>query len=354
MSAGIRNVAQKCGLSVATVSRALRGLNSVHPETRLVVEQAAKAVGYRKATLVGAVLASVRRARHASFTGNLAVVDVHPPGRPGRLAFHQAVLEGAQRRARELGFALDVFNLGAGGHALPTLVRMLRARAVLGLVVFHQQRPVELEGFPWAEFAVVEIDHGAAEGALHCVCPDHHATFTLVLERLGQLGYRRPGLFIEEHKDARISFRWSATFLGFQATHPGFGRVPVLSSRSISEADVRAWCDRYRPDVVIGHKDAVVSGLRARRGGAPPLPGFFNLNWNERTLPCAGIDLRPDLLGSVAVESVVAQVHRHERGVPAVPKTIMIGGQWTDGPSLRAVIEPKPLRASRRPRSTPR
>lgn len=45
MFAGIRSVAQKCDLSVATVSRALRGLNSVRPETRLAVERAAKAVG---------------------------------------------------------------------------------------------------------------------------------------------------------------------------------------------------------------------------------------------------------------------------------------------------------------------
>lgn len=335
MSAGIRSVAEKTGLSVATVSRALRGLDSVHPETRIIVEKAAKAVGYRRATLVGAVLASVRRARHASFVGNLAVIDVHPPGRPERLGFHQAVLTGAKRRAKALGFALDVFDLGAGGHTQPTLVRMLRARGVLGLVVFHQERPVELEGFPWSEFAVAEIDHGAAGGALHCVCVDHHATFTHALGRLTQLGYRRAGLFIEQPKDARLNFKWSAAFLAHQATHRELGRVPVLSKPVITECDLVAWCDRHEPDLLIGHKDAAIPWLRARRGREAAPKGFFNLNWNERTLPCAGIDQRPELQGEVAVESIVAQIHRHERGLPAVPQTIMISGQWTDGPTVR-------------------
>ena len=334
MPLGIRNVALKTGLSVATVSRALRGLESVHPDTRLIVEQAAKAVGYRRAPLVGAVLSSVRRASQTNFIGNLAVLDVHPPGRPKRLKFHQEILDGAKRRASELGFSVDVFELGDGGHALSTVVRMLRARNVLGLVVFHEGQAVELHNFPWDEFSVVELDHGAGRQALHCVCPDHHNTFTKSLERLEQLGYRRPGLFIEKHKDARLKFKWLGTFLGYQATHPALAQVPVLSKTIITEKDLQAWNKRHQPDVLIGHKDTIVPWLKHQRLGEEAKQGFFNLNWNERTVPCAGINLRPDLLGSVCVESVVAQIHRHERGIPSVPKTIMISGEWSDGPSL--------------------
>lgn len=335
MSLGIRHLALKTGLSVATISRALRGLETVHPQTRLLVEKAAKAAGYRREPLVGAVLSSVRRANQPHFVGNLAVLDVHPPGRPQRLSFHQAILDGAKRRARELGFALDVFDLGVAGHSLAALLRMLRARNVLGLVVFHEGRAPELEDFPWEEFSVAELDHGAVSQALHCVCPDHHNTFTQALERLEQLGYRRPGLFIEQHKDARLKFKWLGTFLGYQATHPALGRVPVLSKKIITAKDLRRWNERYHPDVLIGHKDTIVPWLNAPRLGKTPTQGFFNLNWNERSVPCAGINHRPDLLGSVTVESVVAQIHRHERGIPSVPKTIMISGEWGDGPSLR-------------------
>ena len=183
----------------------------------------------------------------------------------------------------------------------------------------------------------MELDHGAVRQALHCVCPDHHNTFTQALERLKQLGYRRPGLFIEQHKDARLKFKWLSTFLGYQATHPALVRVPVLSKKIIRAKDLRTWSERYQPDVLIGHKDTIVPWLNTPRSGKTPAQGFFNLNWNERSVPCAGINHRPDLLGSMTIESVVAQIHRHERGTPSVPKTIMISGEWCDGPSLRRV-----------------
>jgi LacI family transcriptional regulator len=63
--------------------------------------------------------------------------------------------------------------------------------------------------------------------------------------------------------------------------------------------------------------------------------GFFNLNWNERTLPCAGLDLRPELHGWVAVETLAAQIQRSERGWPADPRTVMFNGLWVDGPTIR-------------------
>ena len=49
----------------------------------------------------------------------------------------------------------------------------------------------------------------------------------------------------------------------------------------------------------------------------------------------AGLDVRLELQGSVAVENLVAQIHRNERGLPADPRTIMVTGRWVDGPTLR-------------------
>jgi hypothetical protein len=63
------------------------------------------------------------------------------------------------------------------------------------------------------------------------------------------------------------------------------------------------------------------------------------LNWNERSRPCAGLDLRPELQGTAAINSVVAQIHRNERGLPADPHTVMLSGRWVDGPTIRRSLE---------------
>lgn len=43
----------------------------------------------------------------------------------------------------------------------------------------------------------------------------------------------------------------------------------------------------------------------------------------------AGLDLREEQLGRVAVEMVVAQIHRNERGSPSIPHTVLIDAVWT-------------------------
>jgi hypothetical protein len=44
----------------------------------------------------------------------------------------------------------------------------------------------------------------------------------------------------------------------------------------------------------------------------------------------------------VAVETLAAQIHRNERGLPADPRTVMISGRWIDGSTLRAPAPPGP------------
>jgi hypothetical protein len=103
------------------------------------------------------------------------------------------------------------------------------------------------------------------------------------------------------------------------------------------------WYRNYQPDLVVGHFDRCIEWLRNIDHRVPHDVGFFNLNYQGRTVPCAGIDPRLELQGSVAVESLIAQVQRSERGLPAVPQNLMVPGQVVDGPTIRtASAKPKP------------
>ncbi len=56
------------------------------------------------------------------------------------------------------------------------------------------------------------------------------------------------------------------------------------------------------------------------------------LGWLVRSENCLepGLDYRPEQLGHVAVEMVVAQIHRNDRGSPIIPHTVLLDAVWID------------------------
>jgi LacI family transcriptional regulator len=339
----IRLLAGACGVSTATVSRALAGNLSVRAATRKRILTEAARHGYQRNLLVGALMTAVRKTRTPRFSGNLALIHVPSAAQPSLLPTQRRIIRGATSRAAELGFNLGLFSLGEDGTSPRALSRVLGARGVLGVIFLYTAPRPELIDFPWADFSAVAIDYDQREPALHTVCLDHYLTFSNALRRLRDLGYRRVGLFLEQFKDERINHKWSAPFLVHQrqvAATEGGTPVPLLVRERMTERDFLAWHRRYRPDLVVGHVDRAVTWLKHAGIRVPARTAFFSLNWTARTLPCAGLDVRPELQGSVAAETLIAQIHRNERGLPDDPHTIMMKGRWVDGPTLQAQHDP--------------
>ncbi len=326
----LRQIARACGVSVATASRALGGHKAVHGETRAAILAAARRQGYDRNALVGQLMSHVRGARAQRFLGNLALIHVPSPGQPRLLPAHRRIIAGARERARALGFHLADFSVSRDGLDAAGYARMLRARGTHGVIFIYTEPTGALADFPWAGFSAIGIDYGQREPLLHTVCLDHYLALSGALARLQAAGYERIGLFLEQFKDERIGHKWSAAFTAFQRASRAIGQVPPLIRPRLAEAEFRRWHRAHRPDLVVGHLDAAVGWLphRARTD-------FFSLNWNARTRPCAGLDLRMELQGAVAAETLIAQLQRGERGLPAEPRTIMVKAAWVGGPTLR-------------------
>lgn len=334
--ASLRLLAEKCGLSASTVSRALSGHPNVRPGVRARVQAEARRLGYSRNQLVGTLMAHVRAARTERFLGNLALIHVASPEQPRPRPMQQVMIDAARTRATELGFQLDVLSFDQTALTAQALGRMLFARGVQGVVLLYSRMTDSTLGFPWEHFAAAEIDYGTHSLFIHTVAIDHHLTIHNTLTRLRALGYRNVGFFIERYKDARLLNKWTAAFRSFQETQGGIGQVPMLIEAQMTAESFLPWHRRHKPDLVIGHVDQAVTWLRQSGIAVPKRTGFFNLNWNERTRTCAGLDLRPERQGIAAVESVVAQIHRNERGPPADPHTVMVSGRWVDGPTIRS------------------
>jgi LacI family transcriptional regulator len=155
------------------------------------------------------------------------------------------------------------------------------------------------------------------------------------LQRLHELGYRRPGLVLNRHHDERLLYRWEAAFQVYHNHHNVFSWLPPLVVPEITKPEFVPWFESAKPDVVLCHLAEAIEWMQSCGASVPRTHGFCCLNIMVNVVPCAGLDLQPWLLGVRGVELLIAQIHRNEYGVPEIPSTTTIPAAWVDGPTLR-------------------
>ena len=332
----LRSLAKLLGLSRTTVSDALRGSPRVDPDTATRVKKAAREAGYRRNPLAGALMSELRRSRGTAFRGVLAAVDFNEPNRPEYAArYHKELVSGAEARATELGFKVEKFLVGHAGVSVQRLDSILQSRGIHGVILLPAWDEPDLSALDWSQYAGIYTDYIIERPALHSVCSDHYRSLLAALQRLGALGYRQPGLFLQKHQDERLQYRWGAAFRAFQESHPAIKHVPPLIVDTFNEAEFTRWFRRHKPDVVIGHNSQAVDWMEACGARVPATHGFVCLNVLMQTRPCAGLDLQPRTLGARACEMLIAQLQRNETGIPDWPSTTTIPAHWVDGPTIR-------------------
>jgi DNA-binding LacI/PurR family transcriptional regulator len=332
----LRELARSVGLSHTTVSEALRGNPRVKESTKKRILEAAAAAGYRHNPLAGALMSEMGRSRASTFRGVLAIVDIDGPGgRPASAApYHEGLTRGASTRAAELGFKAEEIVIGRRGISVPRLDTILRSRGIRGLVVLPASDPPELARLDWTHYAGVYTDFLIEHPALNALCSDHYRSMTTALQRLHTLGYRRPGLVMEHRHDERLLHRWEAAYDAYQKHHEDIVCAPSLIVPQPTKEAFIAWFKSAKPDVVLCHRAEVIAWMESCGASVPKTHGFCCLNISLNSLPCAGLDLQPDVIGARAVELIIAQIYRNEYGIPAIPSTTTIPSRWVDGPTL--------------------
>lgn len=334
----LRQLAHQLGLSHTTVSEALRGSPRVKPATRAKVAKAAKALGYQRNPLAGALMSEMRRSRAGTFRGVLAVLDFDgPDGRPpGAVRYHRELTKGATKRAEELGFKADTFVAGSENLSQERLDTILQSRGIGGIFLLPVREAPDLTSMDWSHFSGIYADYVIERPGLHSVCPDHYRAMLTALDRLRAMGYRRPGLVLFGPHDARVLYRWEAAYHAYQTHHDGMTRLPPLISNGLTEETFVRWFRTVKCDVVLSHIPDVRDWMEAAGAKVPETHGFCCLNVMNSTKPCAGLDLQPRLLGARGIELLIGQVLRNECGAPELPVTTTVPAAWVDGPTLRS------------------
>ncbi|MDR2675551.1 MAG: LacI family transcriptional regulator [Opitutaceae bacterium] len=344
----LQQIADHLGVSKTAMSLALRDQPRISAGLKKRVRQAASALGYTPNALVAAHMAHLRRRRAPRYQATLALVLSW-----SRAQIRQSVAgelyrlyrRGVFERAAQLGYVVEEFSLAAGGLDSPgdagvleagRLAVVLKSRGIHGVVAAPVPVPGGRLDFAWADFAAVALGYSIGAPDLHRACQDAFSGMGCALAEVAARGYRRPGLVLAKEDDARVNHLALARFLAWQRTEGAAEPVPELLLEEQRADLVVRWFRRHRPDAVISSSAQVCAWLREAGVRVPRDAGFASTFWLPVLKGLSGVYENYDLIGASAVDMLVGQLHRNERGVPAEPKHTLLPVRWMDGGTLRA------------------
>lgn len=330
----LREIAAAVGLSKMTVSRALRGLSGVAPETRERVLRKAQEMGYQRDPVVVAFLrgrGGVVRARGM----RVAYVSFHGT-RMGAFPVLMSYWEGVGSSLASLGYEAHLEDFD--GRLSPgRFVQVMRARGYSGLIIGPHPVPgVRLEGWDFSSFPVVLMGDSVAWPKLPRVTQSFLQHTYQALETIWERGYRRMALCLPPGGDLRAAHGWTGAFLSF---HHGkrLDASSLIRVHSYDDGDVEGfhrWVGSLQAEVVLSATTMELRWLRQSGWVIPRDLAFFCLDLTDPRSTVSGV--RPDALamGEIAGSQLAHQIEHGLRGVPERAVRTVVTGRFSDGRTL--------------------
>jgi DNA-binding LacI/PurR family transcriptional regulator len=177
-TATLKHVAQRAGVSTATVARVLHGKGSVAPATRRVVEAAIAESGYR----LNVVAQGLRKRRTLVLGHVLQTMSLNP--------FFAGVAVGAGQEAARHGCGMLVYDTQGDAAQERIGVEMLIGRRVDAILFTTPTDQKNVELAVEAGIEVVQVER-VGRTPTHVVTVDNHVGAYAATEHLIALGHRR-------------------------------------------------------------------------------------------------------------------------------------------------------------------
>jgi LacI family transcriptional regulator len=332
----LRQIGQKAGVSHVTVSLALRNHPSISAETRERLQKLAASFGYQPKPLVAAAMAQMREGFPVAHRATLALL-VFLYQRLEALQPFMQWIRGIQQRADQLGYGLDRFNLCDHPTSPGALAKILHSRNILGVVILNPVEGVwrlELDPFLAHYPAAVAGWYPSDMPGYHASQNDLFGTGLLLFGECYKAGYRRIGMVIEGGVNILTRQRLELAFLAARESRPDNFPIPVFTNWD-EEKLFSAWLDQHRPDCLIVTEIEIRTWIERHHSVQARAVGLVHWNLYSEIGDWSGADQNNIEVGMSAVDLVVGQIHRGERGLPAHAKRILMTSTWHEGATMR-------------------
>ncbi len=243
--------------------------------------------------------------------------------------YNSLIFQGALNRAQQFGFKLEPFWLSDKGMTPQRLHKILRTRGISGVLfsTVLQDEPMTLD-WDWSAFAFAIVGMTEWEPVLHRAGHDYYRSLWRSMLALRELGAKRPLYLLDSGMDRRLHQMLSG---GFCALHPD----PSIAAELCRYLDFQqGWpsareCAKLRPDALLSTTDLTQEFHEKVMQLWPSLKHCLTMNWTPDSV-APGITTRYDLIAGAAVDLVLAQLNRNERGVPTPAKVVLLEGEWRE------------------------
>lgn len=330
-----RDIARALGVSVATVSLALRNRPVLSESRRREIQAFAVRAGYRLDTAAAELSGRKKCSTHTAITENIAWITASPEATGIRPGWFNDCLTGVEATVKNLGYGLEKFGLGPDIN--PTrLHQILRARGIRGMLLSPQVEALDWRNFPWECYSVARLGQSMRFPAFHSVSPDHVGNAMKAFRAILSQGYRRIGFLTREPgMEGCEACLCEAGFLTAQRFVDAPHRIPVhvISESSGAAETLAQWAKEHRVEAILTdlHEAPVLlknAGLRI-----PEDIGLAMMNVDGPS-PFAGINPHPGEVGKSGVHLLHSLISDNESGTTETPRQLLVNGAWVDGPSL--------------------
>lgn len=330
----MKDIARRCGVSVATVSKALNGQPDIGEETRQRIAAVAKEMGY--------MTNAAARALKTNRTYNLGVLLVDEWRSGLSHEYFASMLESFKNEAENRGYDLTFINKNAGGRSMSYLSHC-QYRGVDGVIIacidFTNEQIRELVDGP---IPVVTIDH-VFENRI-AVISDNTAGVAELVRYAYNKGHRKIAYLHGEKitvTERRLEgFYKSCEELGLQIP-PEYVRECVYHDTDRCFQETEKLLDLPDPPTCIIFPDdfSYIGGWHSIRGRGLMIPddvsimGYDGIQLAKST-KLTTYSQNTAVLGRTAVEKLVGLIE-NPKNTPV--ERIMISGKLLEGNTVKEI-----------------
>lgn len=336
--AKISDIAEKLGLSNATVSKALNGSKEISQATQKLVKDTAREMGYVPSSFARTLK------MHRSFTIGVLFVDKTESGL--RHEYFSSILNSVKVAAEAKGYDLTFINSGNYTGLKPSYLQHVKSRGIDGVVIasvdFFDPSVAELA---YSGLPVVTIDH-TFEGCSAIMSDNEDGTYELV-KYAYQQGHRKIAFIHGE--ETSVTHKRIA---GYLRAVRELGLTPnneyLLDARYHDPDSVRlAFKElaslKEKPTCVLCPDDisalALLSSKNATYAKGISIAGYDGISLSRMIEPSLTTYCQDsDKIGRLAVEELISRI---EEPKLFVPKTIKVKGFLQKGGTIQVLAGDK-------------
>ena len=333
MSGSIRELANRVGLSMSSVSKALNGYPDVSEKTRRMVMQVAQDMNYVPNVHARALKSKRNYNLGVLFTDERQSGLTHP--------FFSAVMEGFRKEAEKKGYDITFIGHRLGENGI-TYLEHCRSRELEGICIACIDFSLdEVQELVEAEIPVVTIDRPFHNRG--CVLADNAGGMRQLVEYMVQLGHRKIA-YIHGDDGSMVSDIRVNTFLsvmkekGLPIPQGYLTACKYTNAESCYAAAERLLNLPEPPECILGCDDFASNGVMAlalERGLKVPgdlsVAGYDGIEMMRNYHPrLTTIDQNAVCIGQTAAELLIDQIEGAPPETRTVP-SILVPGE-TAGP----------------------